>query len=196
MCRLYFDFVLMPEFKYKDLVGVLSSSFCIIYQGRIFLVAMEWEYITNLFCFGHTHYKVFFCYFLAYANLATILMYLNSTDEGPKCLETELTNITRRHFCSLSVLLSLIGIFFRYLFVLTYFDSSRGHKHATGTQIVPAKMMSLDVIFCRGNKSSPRSLTRFCCRKHKNVPLKLRTHEKIWARLVGKSRWRHAWLSG
>ena len=133
--------------------------------------------------------KKFFFYFLAYVNLATILMYLNSTDEGPKCLETELTNITRRHFCSLSVLVLNIPLFplftfsyqnfFRYLFVLTYFDSSRRHKHATGTQIVPAKMMSLDVIFCRGNKSNSRSLTQFCCRKHKNVPLKLRTREKI-----------------
>ena len=44
--------------------------------------------------------------------------------------------------------------------------------HATGTQIVRAKMTSLDAIFCRGNKSSCRSLTRFCSfcrRKHKKV---------------------------
>ena len=39
--------------------------------------------------------------------------------------------------------------------------------HATGTQIVRAKMTSLDAIFCRGNKSSSRSLARFCCRKQK-----------------------------
>ena len=69
------------------------------------------------------------------------------------------------------ILLSLIGIFFRYLFVLTYFDSSRRHTHATthatGTQIVRAKMTSLDAIFCRGNNSSSRSLARFYRRKHK-----------------------------
>ena len=118
--------------------------------------------------------------FTAYANLAT----------SPKCLETELTNITRRHFCSLPVflywtflcLLSLIGFFSRYLFVLTYFDSSRRHTHATthvtGTQIVRAKMTSLDAIFCRGNKSSSRSLARFSRRKHKNLPLALRAREK------------------
>ena len=63
-------------------------------------------------------------------------------------------------------------IFFsRYLFVLTYFDSSRRHTHATthaaGTQIGLTKMTSLDAIFCRGNKSSSRSLARFCRRKHK-----------------------------
>ena len=139
---------------------------------------------------------------MAYANLATSL----------KRLETELTNITRRHFCSLPFfvlnillfnlftfsygnffplfvcfdilwqlattlfyliyLLSLIGIFFfRYLFVLTYSDSSRRHTHATthatGTQIVRAKMTSLDAIFYRGNMSRSRSHARFCRRKHK-----------------------------
>ena len=42
--------------------------------------------------------------------------------------------------------------------------------HATGTQIVRAKMTSLNAIFCRGNKSICRSLARscsFCRRKHK-----------------------------
>ena len=29
-CKLYFDFVLTPEFKYKALVGVLSSSFWVL----------------------------------------------------------------------------------------------------------------------------------------------------------------------
>ena len=88
--------------------------------------------------------------------------------------------------------LSLIGIVFRHLFVLTYFHSSRRHTHttthATGKQIVRAKMTSLDAIFCRGNKSSFRSLARFCRRKHKNLPLALRARDKIWALLVGKSR--------
>ena len=93
---------------------------------------------------------------------------------GPKRLQTELTNITRQHFCSLPVflywtflyLLSLVGIFLRYLLVWTYFDSSRRHTHATGTQIVRAKMTSLEMTFCRGNKSSSRSPLS-CRRKHK-----------------------------
>ena len=54
--------------------------------------------------------------------------------------------------------------------VLTYFDSSRWHMHATThatwTQIVRAKMTLLDAIFGGGNKSSSRSLARFCHRKH------------------------------
>ena len=81
--------------------------------------------------------------------------------------------------------------FYRYLFVLTYFDSSRRHTnattHATGTQIVRAKMTSLDAIFCRGNKSSSCSLARFCRRKHKNSTDHASRSRKIWARLVGKS---------
>ena len=57
-----------------------------------------------------------------------------------------------------------------------------------GTQIVPAKMPSLDAIFCRGNKSNPCSLVRFHAAVNiKNPPLALRAREKFWARLVGKS---------
>ena len=46
---------------------------------------------------------LFFVFFHGVCNLATILTYLNSTDEGPgpKHLETEFTNIARQHFCSL-----------------------------------------------------------------------------------------------
>ena len=79
-------------------------------------------------------------------------------------------------------------IFSRYLFVLTYFDSSRRHTnattHATGTQIVRAKMTSLDAIFCRGNKSSSCSLARFCRRKDRNSTDRASRSWKIWARLI------------
>ena len=52
--------------------------------------------LTNLFCFKHAHYKVliFFMFsFMAYGNLAKSL----------KRLESELTNVTRWHFCSLPI---------------------------------------------------------------------------------------------
>ena len=57
-----------------------------------------------------------------------------------------------------------------FLFLFLYFDSSRRHTRddKKETQIIRAKMMSLDAIFSRGNKLSSGSLTRFCCRKHKN----------------------------
>ena len=52
--------------------------------------------LTNLFCFKRAHYKVliFFMFsFMAYGNLAM----------SPKRLESELTNVTRWHFCSLPI---------------------------------------------------------------------------------------------
>ena len=103
---------------------------------------------------------------MAYANIAT----------NPK-METELTNITRQHFCSLHFLcIEQSFIYFIYfLFISEFFPLfvcfdilwENATTHATGTQIVRAKMRSLDAIFCRGNKSSSRSLSRFCHRKHK-----------------------------
>ena len=138
--------------------------------------------------------------FMAYANIATILTYLNSTDEGlgPKHLETELTNITRRHFCSLPVFcIEHFFIYFTYflssefffffLFFLIYLDGSRRHTHATThstrTQIVRAKMTSLDGFFA----GKQVELT-FVGENIKNLPLALHAREIIWARLVGKSR--------
>ena len=53
--------------------------------------------------------------------------------------------------------------------------------HATGTQIVSAKMMSLDAIFCRGNKSSSRSFVRFCRRKHKKSTARA---SRLWAEQI------------
>ena len=53
--------------------------------------------------------------------------------------------------------LSLIGILFP-LFVCSDILWQLATTHATGTQIVRAKMTSLDAISCRGNKSSSRSL--------------------------------------
>ena len=53
--------------------------------------------------------------------------------------------------------------------------------HATGTQIVDAKMMSLDAIFCRGNKSSSLSFVRFCRRKHKKSTARA---SRLWAEQI------------
>ena len=81
----------------------------------------------------------------------------------------------------------LLSEFFPLFVCLTYFDSSRRHTnattHATGTQIVRAKMTSLDAIFCRGNKSSSCSLARFCRRKDRNSTDRASRSWKIWTRL-------------
>ena len=74
---------------------------------------------------------------------------------------TALLFITRSLYWTFLYVLSLIGIFFP-LFVC--FDIL--WELAT-IQIGLTKMTSLDAIFCRGNKSSSRSLARFCRRKHK-----------------------------
>ena len=80
---LYFDFVLSPVFKYKALVGVLSSS--IEYFTK---VGFSWQPLSE-----KQKFFIFYVFFHANTNLAT----------SPKRLETELTNIPRWHFCSLPV---------------------------------------------------------------------------------------------
>ena len=170
-CGLYFDFVLSPVFKYKAVVGVLCSSIGVLYQGRIFLAATERKNITDLFCFERAHYKVFiFLCFLSW-RMQTLQRVRNVWRLSSQYHKTTLLFITRFLYWTFLYLLSLFGMFFRCLFVLTYFDSSRPHTHATthatGKQIVRAKMTSLDAIFCRGNKSSSHFLARFYSRKHK-----------------------------
>ena len=130
-------FVLWPAFKYKALIaGVLSSSIWVLYQGRTFLAAMERKNITDLFCFERAHYKVFIFVLscMAHANLQRFLR-----TWSPKRLETELTKYgkTALFFITLFLYWTFPFIYFiffllsefcfRYLFVLTYFDSSRRH---------------------------------------------------------------------
>ena len=78
-----------------------------------------------------TKFYFFMFSFMAYANLAMILTYFNSTDEepGPKHLETELRNITRRHFFSLPVFL-----YWTFLYLLSLIGRhAHATTHATGT---------------------------------------------------------------
>ena len=121
------------------------------------------------------HYKVFIFYvfFHGVCNLATILTYLNSTDEGPgpKYLETEFTNMARQHFCSLPSFCIEHSLLFTFSYrnfvfvihlswhILTARDDARD-RDANSSR----RMTSLDAIFCRGNKSSYHSLAR-CCEK-------------------------------
>ena len=122
--------------------------------------------ITDLFFFERAHYKIliFLCF-----------------------LSWRMQTLQRaRNVWRLSSQISQDGTFVHYpffvlnisLFVFSFPNSFRlfvcfdilwqlATTHATGTQIVRAKMTSLDAIFCRGNKSSSRSLARCCCRKQK-----------------------------
>jgi len=101
-CGLYFNFILLPVFKYKALVGVLSSSIWVLYQGQIFLAAMEQKknYILFLFLF---RFYVFFHGACKPCNDSYVLKldWIIMKGQAQKHLEIKLTNITRRHFCSL-----------------------------------------------------------------------------------------------
>ena len=139
-CGLYFDFVLSTVIKYKALVGVLSSSIgqCLsTLPGSDFPAATEQKHITDLFCFERAHYTTkFFIFF--YVFFHGVCKPCNepgtSGDWTHKYHNTAILFITRFLYWTFLyllcyILLSLIGIFFRYLFVLTHFDSSRRHDN-------------------------------------------------------------------
>ena len=113
----------------------------------------------RLFCFerARARYKVFIfstLSFMAYANLAT----------RPNHLETELTNITRRHFCSLPVFVLNIPLFSYLLSLIRIFSVNTRDRNAISSR--------QNAIFCRVNKSSNSlslSLACFCRRKHPKI---------------------------
>ena len=170
-CAFFSGFISISFYR-RYSIQSCSGRFMFLHWSTLpsFLAATERKTLPLVLFWARALQRFYFFTFsfMAYANLAT----------SPKRLETKRTNITRRHFCSLTIfciehsfIYFLFSEFFlRYLFVLTYFDSSRRHTHATThatrTQIVRAKMASLDAIFCRGNKSSSRSLALLCSRKH------------------------------
>ena len=155
-------------------MGVLSSSIWVLYKGRIFLVATERKNITGLFCFERAHYEVFnfFCFpwfsFRAYGNLASParnVCRLNSQISQDSTfvhypffvLNITLFTFSYRNFCTLFVSFD----------ILWQLPTTHPRDNTpTGTQIVRAKMTSLEMTFCRGNKSSSRSPLS-CRRKHK-----------------------------
>ena len=128
---------------------------------------------------AHTTKFLFFMFsFMVHASLETILTYLNSTDEGPgpKRLEIEHTNITRRHFCSLSFfciehsfIYFLLSEFFP-LFICFDILWRLVTTHATGTQIVRAKWRHL-MRFFAGETSRALALSLVVAAENtKNLP--------------------------
>ena len=118
-----------------------------------------------LLCFEHALQSSLFFSIFFYGVWKPCKKPETSGDWTHKYHKTALLFITRFLYWTFLYLLLLITLSYREffpLFVLTYFDSSRRHTHATThatvKQIVRAKMTSLDAIFCRGNRSSSRSL--------------------------------------
>ena len=181
-CGLYFDCIQIQSFSGHFNFLHLSTLPRSDFPGS---QGAKQRYRLVLFRWVRAKFLVFYVFFMAYANLAT----------NPKRLETELTNITRQHFCSLRFLcIEHSFIYFIYfLFISEFFPLfvcfdilwENATTHATGTQIVRAKMRSLDAIFCRGNKSSSRSLFRFCHRKHKTSTARA---SRSWKKLSSSCR--------
>ena len=110
-----FDFVLSPVFKYKALVGVLSSSIWVLYQGRIFLAATDRKNITDLFCFERAHFIVFLYIIFLSWHMQTLQQAWNVWRLNSQ-ISQDGTFVHYRFlywtFFYLIYLLSLIGIFF------------------------------------------------------------------------------------
>jgi len=179
--------------KYKAFVGVLSSSIWVLYQGRIFLAATERKSITDLFCLERAHFKVFFI-FLSWR--------MQTVQRTWKNLETELTNITRRHFCSLPFLywtffyllyyFLLSEFFFRYFVcfdILWQLPTTHARDHTRDKDANSSRQN--DVTWCDFLQGKHISLSL----SHSRLPQKtLKIYrsgfafvKRIWARLVGKS---------
>ena len=129
--------------------------------------------------------------FMACANLAT----------SPKRLETELTNITGRHFCSFPVFcIEHSFIYFIYFLLSEFFPLFVCFDILWQLATVQARDSTRDrdanssrkwrhlVRFFAGETSWALALSlAFAAENIKNLPLGLRAREQISARLVGKS---------
>ena len=119
--------------------------------------ATKQHYIPTCFVLSAriTKFLFFYAFFHGACKPVTILTYLNSNDEGPgpKCLKTELTNMARRHFFSLPFTFSyrhFVSVICLFWHILTARDDTRDRDANSSRQN--------DTLFCRGNKSSSRSL--------------------------------------
>ena len=107
---LYFDCVQIQSFSGHFIFLHLSTLPRSDFPGS---QGAKQRYRLVLFRWVRAKFLVFYVFFMAYANLAT----------NPKRLETELTNITRQHFCSLRFLcIEHSFIYFIYfLFISEFF---------------------------------------------------------------------------
>ena len=176
------------------LVCVLSSSIWVLNQGWIFLGPTDWKNITDLFVLSVHTSKFLFFYVFFHGACKPFNKPKKSGDWTHKYHKMALLFITHFlywTFFYLLYLLSLIGIFVYYLFVLTYVDSSWRHTHVTthptGMQYFAPNWRHLMRFFAGATSRALALLLAFAAGNIKNLPRRLCTHEKIRARLVGKS---------
>ena len=160
-------------------------------------VIINYYLIINVLFLLHFNFNIFFFFWAL-----DILPSPSTCNPLPSTLDQKANSVLSNHeqfywfdlikfncllftFCTVSY-----RNFSPYFFVLTNFDSSWRHTHATthvsGKQEICAETTHLiRFLFCRGNKYSSRCLAGFYRKKTQNLPLALRTCEKNWTRLVG-----------
>ena len=190
----YFDFFLSPVFKYKALVGDLSSFIRALYQGRIFLTATEQKRYRLVLLWAHAlqsfYFFVLFHGVCKPCNDSYVLeLHLwrarpeTSGDWTHKYHQTALLFITGFLYWTFLYslyLLSLIGIFFP-LFVCFNILWRLATIHALDDTLDRDANCSRqnDVtwwIFCRET-----SRAHFCRRKHKKSTA--RAQSRSWKNL-------------
>ena len=151
---LYFDFLLSPVFKYKALVGVLSSSMSTLprsdFPGSH---GAKKHYRLNVLFWARA-LQIFFKCFLSW-RMQTLQWFLRTSTPLMKSqarnVWTELRNITRRHFFSLPVFL-----YWTFLYLLSRSligRHTRQRRNSSGENWRPW------CDFLLGNKSSSCSLS-------------------------------------
>ena len=187
-------FVLSPVFKYKALVCVLYSFIWVLTK-----VGFSWDprsekTLPTCFVLSACTSKFLFFNVFFHGACKPFNEPKTSGDWTHKYHKMALLFITHSWYWTffyLLYLLSLIGIFFYYLFVLTYVDSLWRHTHVTthptGMQYFAPKWRHLMRFFAGATSRALALLLAFAAGNIKNLPRRLCAHEKIWARLVGKS---------
>ena len=193
-CGLYFHFCFIA------CTQIQSFSVCFIFLHLSTLPRLDFpgthglKKHYRLVCFKRAHFKVFvFLCFLSWRmqtfQRAQKVWRLNSqiSEDG---------TFVYYPFFVLNILLFTLFTFsylnfFYYLFVLTYVDSSRRHTHVTThptrMQYFAPKWRHLMRFFAGATSRALALLLAFAAGNIKNLTRRLCAHEKIWARLVGKS---------
>ena len=175
-CGLYFDCIQIQSFSGHFNFLHLSTLPRSDFPGS---QGAKKHHRLVLFRWAGAKFLVFYVFFL---------WRMQTLQRTRKRLETELTNITRLHFCSLRFLcIERSFIYFIYfLFVSEFFPLfvcfdilwENATTHATGTQIVRAKMRSLDANFA-GETSRALALSfAFATENIRHLLLALRAREK------------------
>ena len=157
-CGLYFDFVLLPVFKYKALVGVSSSSIWVLYQSRIFPCSHGAKKHHRLVLFWARTLQSFYYFFYVFFHGACKPCNEPETsgDWSHKYHKTALLFITRYLYETFLYLLSLIGIF-SVICLFWHTLTARDTRDRDANSSCQNNVTWCDC--CRGNIRWPRRVT-------------------------------------